>query len=187
VLPHDVGMHVARGHAIFLSEPPPKSSCVQGCAGTNHMVCGKPRPFPSGVGHDVDRIRTNQENSARIVLESVTFQFIWKFLRRGCDLLQKFPIPIRAQAYFSDICLSDDNQRSWCPYSSRLPQTQREYCSSWIRFHEANATTVLFSYPTSQRVSPKPVPVGFPAVTNGSNNVLRIEAGMPGPLSRIVT
>ena len=37
------------------------------------------------------------------------------------------------------------------------------------------------------RVSPRPVPVGFPAVTNGSNNVLRTEAGIPGPLSEIVT
>jgi hypothetical protein len=37
------------------------------------------------------------------------------------------------------------------------------------------------------RVSPRPVPLGFPSVTNGSNKVLRTEAGMPGPLSRIVT
>src|SRR3984957_19728352 len=36
------------------------------------------------------------------------------------------------------------------------------------------------------RVSPRPVPLGFPAVTNGSNNVLPTEAGMPGTLSRIV-
>jgi hypothetical protein len=37
------------------------------------------------------------------------------------------------------------------------------------------------------RVSPRPVPLGFPAVTNGSNKVLRTEAGIPGPLSEIVT
>jgi tetratricopeptide (TPR) repeat protein len=36
------------------------------------------------------------------------------------------------------------------------------------------------------KVSPRPVPLGFPAVTNGSNNVFRIDAGMPGPLSRMV-
>src|SRR5579863_4493198 len=37
------------------------------------------------------------------------------------------------------------------------------------------------------RVSPRPVPLGFPAVTNGSNKVLLTEAGIPGPLSEIVT
>lgn len=37
------------------------------------------------------------------------------------------------------------------------------------------------------RVSPSPVPLGFPAVTNGSNKVLRTDAGIPGPLSEIVT
>lgn len=37
------------------------------------------------------------------------------------------------------------------------------------------------------RVSPRPVPLVFPAVTNGSNKVVRTEAGMPGPLSEIVT
>src|SRR6202021_545488 len=37
------------------------------------------------------------------------------------------------------------------------------------------------------RVSPSPVPLGFPAVTNGLNKVLRTGAGIPGPLSEIVT
>ena len=34
---------------------------------------------------------------------------------------------------------------------------------------------------------PRPVPLGFPAVTNGSNNVLRMDEGVPGPMSEIVT
>src|ERR1700742_1288975 len=37
------------------------------------------------------------------------------------------------------------------------------------------------------KVSPKPVPLDFPAVTKGLNKVLRIQAGIPGPLSEIAT
>src|ERR1700691_4288959 len=57
---------------------------------------------------------------------------------------------------------------------SRFDSTRRTLppCSSAIR---------------RARVSPKPLPLDFPAVTNGSNRVLRTEAGIPGPLSEIVT
>jgi hypothetical protein len=57
-------------------------------------------------------------------------------------------------------------------------------------FLRLNVNTVLPGFDSSRqtlppcssairraRVSPRPVPVGFPAVTNGSNNVLRTDAG----------
>src|ERR1700722_11126169 len=55
------------------------------------------------------------------------------------------------------------------------------------RFHSSSQTLPPCSSAIRRaRVTREPVPLGFPAVTNASNNVVRTESGMPGPLSKIV-
>ncbi len=63
MLPHDIGMDIARVNREIAAKHIPETGGIEGSSGANHPVRVKPGQLQSDMGHDIHRIGRNQEDS----------------------------------------------------------------------------------------------------------------------------